>query len=101
MSKIHQLQMVEWRAQHDLLRCTADGASPARSAQHAAARLRTRQFCDAAALALEAGLDEVARQACPLALALDWSADVDPEVVRWQAEVSIHDQPTSSKLRCI
>ena len=91
----NQLQIVDSRAQHDLLGCTADAASPARSAQHAAARLRTRQFCDAAALALEAGLDELARQASPLALALDWSAEVDPEVLRWQAEVSGHEQHTS------
>ena len=66
-----------------------DASSAERQAQHAAARLRTKQFCDIATLAWDAQLEGLVRQACPLALALDWSPEVDPEVVRWQAEVCI------------
>ncbi|KAL3147912.1 hypothetical protein ABBQ32_002622 [Trebouxia sp. C0010 RCD-2024] len=66
-----------------------DASSAERQAQHAAARLRTKQFCDIATLAWDAQLEGLVRQACPLALALDWSPEVDPEVVRWQAEVSL------------
>ena len=68
----------------------ADASSAERQAQHTAARLRTKQFCDVATLAWDAQLEGLVRQACPLALALDWSAEVDPEVVRWQAEVCTH-----------
>ena len=66
----------------------ADAATAGRSAQHAAARLRTRHYCDIATLAMKAGLEGLVQQASPLALALEWSAEVDPEVVRWQAEVT-------------
>ena len=69
----------------------ADASSAERQAQHAAARLRTKHYCDIATLAWEAQLEGLVREACPLALAMDWSAEVDPEVVRWQAEV--HPSP--------
>ena len=68
----------------------ADASSGERQAQHTAARLRTKQFGDIATLAWDVQLEGLVRQACPLALALDWSPEVDPEVVRWQAEVCIH-----------
>lgn len=67
---------------------TADASGPERKAQHAAARLRTKQLCDIATLAWDAKLEGVVREACPLALALEWSGEVDPEVVRWQTEVT-------------
>ena len=67
-----------------------DANSAERQAQHAAARLRTKLYCDIATLAWEAHLEGLVREACPSALALDWSAEVDPEVVRWQAEVHPH-----------
>jgi len=60
---------------------------PERKAQHAAARLRTHQYCDIATLAWDAKLEGLVREACPLALAVEWSGEVDPEAVRWQAEV--------------
>lgn len=68
----------------------ADATSAERQARHTAARLRTKQLCDIATLAWDAQLEGLVRQACPLALALDWSPEVDPEVVRWQAEVCNH-----------
>ena len=64
-----------------------DANGPERKAQHAAARLRTHQYCDIAALAWDVKLEGLVREACPLALAVEWSGEVDPEVVRWQAEV--------------
>lgn len=67
--------------------CHLDASSAERKAQHAAARLRTKQYCDIATLAWDAKLEGLVREACPLALALDWAAEVDPEVVRWQVEV--------------
>lgn len=70
-----------------MLATIADASSAERQAQHAAARLRTKHYCDIATLAWEAQLEGLVREACPSALALDWSAEVDPEVVRWQAEV--------------
>ena len=70
--------------------CLADAATPERKAQHAAARLRTKQYFDIATLAWDAKLESLVREACPLALAMDWSPEIDPEVVRWQAEVGHH-----------
>ena len=67
--------------------CPADAATPERTAQHAMARLRTKQYFDIATLAWDAKLESLVREACPLALAMDWSPEIDPEVVRWQAEV--------------
>ena len=67
---------------------TADTNGPERQAQHAAARLRTQQLCDIATLAWDAKLEGLVREACPLALAVEWSGEVDPEVVRWQTEVT-------------
>lgn len=64
-----------------------DANGPERKAQHAAARLRTHQYCDIATLAYDVKLEGLVREACPLALAMEWSGEVDPEVVRWQAEV--------------
>ena len=68
----------------------ADASTAERQAQHAAARLHTKHYCDIATLAWEAQLEGLVREACPSALALDWSPEVDPEVVRWQAEVHTH-----------
>ena len=68
----------------------ADASSAERQARHAAARLRTKLYCDIATLAWEAQLEGLVREACPSALALNWSAEVDPEAVRWQAEVRPH-----------
>ena len=68
----------------------AEASTPQRQAQHSAARLRTKHFCDIATLAWDAKLEGLVREACPSALALDWSPEVDPEVVRWQAEVCNH-----------
>ena len=67
--------------------CPADAATPERKAQHAMARLRTKQYFDIATLAWDAKLESLVREACSLALAMDWSPETDPEVVRWQAEV--------------
>jgi len=64
-----------------------DASGPERKAQHAAARLRTHQYCDIATLAWDAKLEGLVREACPLALAVEWSGEIDPEAVRWQAEV--------------
>ena len=78
----------------------ADANGSQRKAQHAAARLRTKQYCDIATLAWESKLEGVVREACPLALAIVWSAEVDPEVVRWQAEVRMTPQVTSHAPTC-
>ena len=67
--------------------CHADPNTAERKTQHAAARLRTKQYCDIATLAWDAKLEGLVREACPPALALEWAAEVDPEAVRWQAQV--------------
>ncbi|DBA87841.1 TPA: hypothetical protein ACH3X1_004837 [Trebouxia sp. C0004] len=74
----------------------ADAPGPERKAQHAAARLRTHQYCDIATLAWDVKLEALVREACALALAVEWSGEVDPEVVRWQAEVSLLEAKAAS-----